>query len=314
MNEKPLVSIALCTYNGERFLSQQLDSIVNQSYSQIEIIAVDDCSTDNTVSILQKYAEEYSFIQVFENSENIGYINNFEKALKLCSADLIALSDQDDIWASDKIEKQVKAIGDNLLIYHDSEFVNEEGVSMKKKMSDIVNLYRGDRPETFLFFNCLSGHSILLKKQLRDEMLPFPQAYFHDWWIGYVATNLGTIDFIDQCLVKYRQHAYSGTDILKRKRKEKIKKQINEDKIYQDKILWLQSCASYPKNKNPELVQALYEAIQKGINSYITLSLAKLLFANRKILFAINKKNRLSKMNLTIRELWGSKMRRLFGY
>jgi glycosyltransferase involved in cell wall biosynthesis len=82
MDDKALVSIALCTYNGEAYLREQLDSIVDQSYPAIELIAVDDCSSDNTLKILEEYAAKYPYIQVFVNPQNLGYIRNFEKALQ----------------------------------------------------------------------------------------------------------------------------------------------------------------------------------------------------------------------------------------
>lgn len=312
MNEKPLVSIALCTYNGERFLREQLDSIVNQSYSPLELIAVDDHSADSTLSILREYAEKYPFIKIFSNPETLGYIRNFEKALKLCSGDLIALSDQDDIWIFDKIEKQVKAIGNNLLIYHDSEFVDQDGFSLKKHMSDIVNLYRGDRPEVFLFFNCISGHSVLLKKELRDELLPFPNAYFHDWWMGYVASNLGSIDFLNESLVKYRQHQKAGTNILKRRRDSTFNVPISSSEKFDNKILWLKSCAEYPKNKSPELVQKIYHEFLKSKDIWVSPSLARLIYTNRSLLFRINKKSVFSKLNFALKEIWGGKLRQIF--
>ena len=312
MNHKALVSIALCTYNGGAYLREQLDSIVNQSYSPLELIAVDDCSTDNTLHILQEYAAKYPFIKVFVNPENLGYIRNFEKALQLCSGDFIALSDQDDIWDLKKIEKQVHAIGNNLLVYHDSEFIDQNGNSLNRKMSDLMNLYRGDQPEAFLFFNCISGHSVLMKKELRDELLPFPNAYFHDWWMGYVATNLGSIDFINETLVKYRQHQKADTNILKRKRDNTLRNPLSAEMIYERKMLWIKSCVDYTKNKNPEFLRNLYAEFKKNKEEYISFGLAKLIYKNRDILFSINKKNIFSKLNFTLKELWGGKMRRIF--
>jgi glycosyltransferase involved in cell wall biosynthesis len=312
MNHKALVSIALCTYNGEAYLREQLDSIVNQSYSAIELIAVDDCSSDNTLSILKEYAANYPFIKVFVNPENLGYIKNFEKALKLCSGEFIALSDQDDIWDLHKIEKQVKAIGYHLLIYHDSEFVDQNGQLLNKKMSDIMNLYRGDQPESFLFFNCISGHSVLMKKELRDELLPFPNAYFHDWWMGYVATNLGSIECIDEPLVKYRQHHKADTNILKRKRDNSTRNQLSASMKYDKKLRWLKSCAEYSKNKNPGFIQNLYAEFMKNKTVYFSFGLARMIYANRSILFNINKKNSFSKLNFSLKELWGGKIRRIF--
>lgn len=311
MDEKPLVSIALCTYNGERYLKEQLDSIVNQSYSNIELIAVDDCSTDNTIKILREYAEKHHFIKVFSNPENLGYIRNFEKALRLCNGPLIALSDQDDIWLLDKIEKQVQAIGNNMLIYHDSEFIDQQGNSLNKYMSDVMNLYRGDQPEVFLFFNCISGHSVLLKKELLDKMLPFPDAYFHDWWMGYVATNTGSIDYLSEALVKYRQHENADTNILKRERKKRNKAAIKPSELYKRKVQWLKSCAEYPYNKNPEFIKKIYGEILKNNKSYISVGLAKLIYLNRSLLFKINKKNYFSKLNFIFKEIWGGKIRKL---
>src|SRR5688500_10348209 len=97
-NNIPLVSIALCVYNGEKFLREQLDSLVNQSYPNIEIIASDDRSTDASLLILQEYADRYPYFKFGQNEQNLGYVKNFEKVISLCSGDLIALSDQDDIW------------------------------------------------------------------------------------------------------------------------------------------------------------------------------------------------------------------------
>src|SRR5476649_2579474 len=98
MSEYPLVSIALCTYNGARFLSQQLDTLVNQTYRPIEIIVVDDCSTDDTFAILTEYAGRYPNFKIYRNDVKLGFTANFEKAVKLCTGDLIALCDQDDLW------------------------------------------------------------------------------------------------------------------------------------------------------------------------------------------------------------------------
>ncbi len=312
MNDKKLVSIALCTYNGDAYLKQQLDSIVNQSYPEIELIVVDDCSTDNTLNILKEYSARYSFIKLFINPQNLGYIRNFEKAMSLCNGDFIALSDQDDIWDLNKIEKQVKAIGNNLLIYHDSEFVDQNGESLSLYMSDIMNLYRGDQPEVFLFFNCISGHSVLMKKELRNELLPFPEAYFHDWWMGYVGTNLGSIDFIEESLVKYRQHQKADTNILKRKRDNTLKNPISASIKFEQKLLWIKSCVNYPKNKNPEFIKKLYAEFKKNKEEYFSFGLLKLIYRNRDLLFSINKKNVFSKLNFALKELWGGKIRRIF--
>ncbi|RZA01080.1 MAG: glycosyltransferase family 2 protein [Sphingobacteriaceae bacterium] len=311
MENKPLVSIALCTYNGAKYLAQQLDTIVNQTYKKIELVVVDDCSTDETVAILQAYAAKYPHIKLHNNSINLGFVKNFERAAQLCTGELIALCDQDDLWLPEKIALQVDAIKDNVFVYHDSEFVYEDGTSMNKKMSDVINFYRGDEPEVFLFFNCVSGHAILMKKELLQEALPLKADYFHDWWLAYVATNIGRIDFLPQALVKYRQHEKSDTNILRLKRsndKYKFSSPVSMERTRK----WLSYCAAYPKNKHPELVDEIYRGFINRMNSYMSFKLAGLLFKYRETIFFIQKKSSLSKLNYIYKQIWGLKTKKKF--
>src|SRR5690606_18169426 len=108
--------IALCTYNGGKYLIEQLDSLVKQDYPNIEIIIVDDCSKDTTLSILNSYSLHYPNIKIHVNENNLGYKKNFEKAIQLCNGEYIALSDQDDIWKLDKISKLINSIEKSVLI------------------------------------------------------------------------------------------------------------------------------------------------------------------------------------------------------
>lgn len=311
MEQAPLVSIAVCTYNGARFLAAQLDTLVNQTYRDLEIVVVDDCSTDGTPAILAAYAAKYPQFRVFYNERNLGFTENFEKAVKLCTGNLVALCDQDDLWDHQKIELQVAAIGDNILIYHDSEFIHEDGSSMHKKISDVMNLYRGGEPEVFLFFNCVSGHSILMKRELLNDALPLKKGYFHDWWLAYVATNVGKIDFIPQCFVKYRQHDSSDTNILRRKRRVDSYKLSSIQKI--ERIhQWLAFCAAFPKNKNQQLIDQFYRAYTKRINGYLSFNLSRLLFKYRKTIFYIRKKSKLNMLNYIYSQVWGVKTKKLY--
>jgi glycosyltransferase involved in cell wall biosynthesis len=307
MMGKDLVSIALCTYNGEKYLPAQLDTLVSQTYANIEIVVVDDCSTDNTYTILEEYCKKYPQIRISKNEHNLGYVKNFEAALKLCNGSLIALCDQDDIWDTRKIELQVIAIDNNVLVYHDSEFINEKGETMNKKMSDLMNLYSGDNPGVFLFFNCISGHTILMKKELLNNALPFKEGYFHDWWLAYVATNIGAVKCIPQCLVKYRQHSNNDTDVLRRKQ---VKKQSSVNKIMRIHQ-WLKYCAEYPGNKYPALVNDFYEAYTIRINTYISFKLSLLLFKYRSTIFAIRNKSKINMLNYIYQQIWGAKIKEL---
>ena len=108
-----LVSIAMATYNGELYVAQQLDSILNQTYSNLEIIIVDDNSQDNTYQILQNYAHKHDNIKLFKNKVNYGVALTFSRALSLTTGQFIACADQDDVWFANKIELLVNNIGDN---------------------------------------------------------------------------------------------------------------------------------------------------------------------------------------------------------
>jgi glycosyltransferase involved in cell wall biosynthesis len=106
----PLVSIAMCTYNGAKFMAKQLESIINQTYKNLEIVIVDDRSTDDTVAIVEQFAKNDERIKFYQNETNLGFNKNFEKAVNLTTGDYISISDQDDIWLPTKIEDLLNAI------------------------------------------------------------------------------------------------------------------------------------------------------------------------------------------------------------
>lgn len=304
----PLVSIALCVYNGEKYLEEQLDSLVNQTYPNIEIVVVDDGSRDRSLDILRAYQEKYPFFRIFENEVNLGYVKNFEKAIGLCAGEYIALCDQDDIWDLEKISKQVAGIGDNLLIYHDSAFMDEQGRQMtwKRKMSDIIHLYRGDDPKVFLYFNCVSGHSILFKRDLRDEFLPFNPNHFHDHWIAYVAVNLGSIEVIPETLVRYRQHTTTSTDILNKRKKIRKNYHENRDikKLKRD-LAWVQQCASFKKNRDQPFLDRLRSLFEERLESFFSFEYAGIIQDNYEQLYYIPVYKKSNKLSFVYRQIWG---------
>ena len=118
MNEFPLVSVVLGTYNGEVYLQEQLRSVLAQTYPALEIIAIDDGSSDRTVDILREFAARDPRIRVVVNERNLGFIRNFEKGCRLAAGKFIALCDQDDYWFPEKITKMVerhRPLSDGLL-------------------------------------------------------------------------------------------------------------------------------------------------------------------------------------------------------
>jgi len=207
IDKKPEVSIALCTYNGEQFLRKQLDSILNQKYNYItEIVCVDDNSTDNTWSILEEYSSRYKQIRIYRNEKNEGYIKNFQKALSLTTKKYIAISDQDDIWYPTKISKLIASIGDSLMIYSDNQYIDASENLLGKKFSDFINLQKTTSCLNFALFNAVSGHTMLIHRDLLSISLPFHKDVPYDYWLGFHAAQFGEIKYIDEPLVGYRQH------------------------------------------------------------------------------------------------------------
>lgn len=303
-----LVSIALCTYNGQKFLAEQLDTLVHQTYGNLEIIAVDDCSSDQTIEILEKYASSYPFIKIYQNKENLGYIKNFEKAISLCNGEFIALSDQDDLWDLDKITLQVNAIGSNMLVYHDSEFIDQAGKTLNKKLSDVVNMYHGDDFKPFVFFNSVSGHASLISRKLVPFSLPFPKNIFHDRWLAYTATNVGSIAYLDRPLVKYRQHENSDTNILKLARK-KTKKELHGTSKIKMVLSEIETLMSFEHNKSNYFLRRLYELYSGRLNSYFCFRLVFFMYSHFESLLFMSKKSTISKLNFVFKHLWGAKLK-----
>jgi glycosyltransferase involved in cell wall biosynthesis len=302
----PLVSIALCTYNGEAYLKEQLSSLINQTYPNFEIVIIDDCSTDNTWAILNSYQDQAN-LKIYQNERNLGYVKNFEKALSFCTGEFIAFCDQDDIWDEQKIAKLAEAIGDNLLVYCDSELIDEKGNSLGQKMSDLRNFINGSKPEAFIFSNCVSGHAMLIKRELLEYIFPFPENFFHDWWITYTASLLGKIDFVPQVLVKYRQHCNTSTDIRSLRRSSSLTKAA-ERKQHRDTIVRISSNLRKQNirfGRDTFYLDSLITHYQNKAFNFFSFDLYNFLIQNRFLFFALFTKNDRRIKRLIFRESRG---------
>lgn len=208
MNNTPLVSVAIATYNGEQFLRDQLDSIYNQTYKNIEVIITDDCSTDGTFEILEEYSQKYG-LSYYINKKRLGFVRNFEQALSLCRGEYIALADQDDIWLPEKIEHLINEIGNNYLIFSDAILIDTYGNKIAESFKTFSN-YMADSETPFLLLfyrKYIYGCTMFFKKELLEKALPIPNGIgHHDWWFPIVATKNGGIKYLDKRLMFYRQH------------------------------------------------------------------------------------------------------------
>ena len=284
-----LISIALCTYNGAKYLRAQLDSLLAQSHGAFEIVAVDDCSTDATFSILQEYEARDPRVRAFANESNLGFRKNFERAMSLCRGEFVAPCDQDDVWAPDKLRTLLDAIGDHPLAYCDSELIDGRGASLEVAMSDIFAMVSTSDPVAFAHGNCVSGHAMLFRRELVARALPCPDCFFHDWWIAAVAASAGGIVYCDARLVKYRNHGTNVTDVLGERKTVRQKgyrwRQLREHRER------LEHLARLPGESQPFIREMLDLWIARE-QQWFSLPLAWFIYRNGSRLFALRKAGR----------------------
>lgn len=229
MNEK--IDVLMATYNGEKYLKDQIDSILNQTYKNIHLIISDDCSTDKTREILKSY-EENERVSVFYQEKNLGYVKNFEFLLKHITSNLYMLSDQDDFWLPEKIEKSVEKLqSENLdLVFGDLEVVDENLNTIFPSFAKFMLLDRKIRKELNTnklqyLYNCMTGCTILSKKKFLNDILPVPTTskyVIHDYWLGLVVSLKGKVGYLETPYIKYRQHGNNqvGTNKISHKFKK----------------------------------------------------------------------------------------------
>ncbi|REG91485.1 glycosyltransferase family 2 protein [Algoriphagus antarcticus] len=207
----PMVSIVMATYNGEKFLREQIESILSQSYYPFEFIVFDDCSTDGTPGILEVYQNQGK-LRFFRNESNIGYVRNFEKAIYAAQGDLIALADQDDVWIPSKLDRLTRQIGQHLLIHSDARLIDENGVKLDCSLEESARKMTIPQNMTEAILNgFVTGCTCLFKRQLLDLALPFPdKLYIHDKWLGVLAFSKGGLTYLKEPLTDYRQHVQNN--------------------------------------------------------------------------------------------------------
>lgn len=311
MNKSALISVALCTYNGEKYLTSLLDSLVSQTYKYLEIIIVDDASSDGTWALLQQYAAKDTRIKLYRNEENVGYNANFAKALQYCQGEWIAICDQDDIWNKHKLMMLYNAREEHLLLYHDSEMIDGKGRLLNKRISDKFNCYSGSDASAFLLMNCVSGHSVFFHRSLLEHLFPIPASVVYDQWIAYVAALHGSVKYVDWPLVQYRQHMQNATDILGL-RSVKDLKVAQKVTMLKKEANWLQECASR-FTYSPPLVKELAALSERRNSNLLSIEFGWTVWKYREELLCILKKHTISKLFFTLRKSWGIPAKRIWG-
>ena len=202
----------MATYNGAKYLSEQLESILVQTIPVDEIIIVDDCSTDHTWAILSNYVDRYAKIKIYRNELNIGVVKTFESALTLCSGEFIALSDQDDVWLPDKLEILLQNLKEDNDLVHSNAYLCDEALNVYALYSDVKKMHiKRNNFIDYLNFNDVSGCTALFTKSLLDKILPMPDGFWmHDHYIAIMARYYGNIIYVNKPLIKYRQHSLNS--------------------------------------------------------------------------------------------------------
>lgn len=215
-----MISIAMATYNGEKYIREQLDSILAQTYQNFEFIVCDDCSTDSTVQILREYEARERRIRVFVNEQNLGYKKNFEKAAGLCNGEYIAFSDQDDVWLPEHLEKLFSIIDGHDIACGNARIIDSRGDLTGDTLNELDDLYIFN-PEKILLkmmfrANCFQGASMLVKSDFLRNTFPIPDGIkYHDSWLSYCACFEKGIIYTFDAVTKYRLHGNNITHNFK---------------------------------------------------------------------------------------------------
>jgi glycosyltransferase involved in cell wall biosynthesis len=202
------ISVCMTTYNGEKYIHDQVSSILKQIEEDDELIVCDDRSSDATVEILSSFQDRR--IKIVVNDENLGFSRNFSKCISLAQGDIIFLSDHDDIWLPDKVEKYLKIFeekSDVISIMSNMEIIDENGLVTNPRFLDLKSGYSNRVWRVIKNFvkSTYYGCSIAFRKELVTKVLPLP---FHfDTWIGLVSDMYGRCYHLDEVTMQYRRHS-----------------------------------------------------------------------------------------------------------
>lgn len=209
------IDILMATYNGEKYVKEQIDSILNQSFSDFRLLISDDFSTDSTRDILQSYVEKDSRVVVFLQNKNLGVVKNFEFLMEKVESEYFMFSDQDDVWQKDKIKNSIELLQktNSDLVYTNLQVVNQEldilYQSYWKQKGFEKKIKKYNNFESLYLNNYITGCTMLVKSKWLDKILPLPHKskfILHDYWTALVVSKFGKMAYIEEPQVKYRQH------------------------------------------------------------------------------------------------------------
>lgn len=227
------VVVAMCTYNAAKYIGEQLDSLLNQSYDNFKIVIYDDCSSDDTVDIIRKNMDKDNRIELHVNEENLGPALNFKSIVQGCSgADYLLLCDQDDVWDLHKIETMLNTVREKesidnkpYLIAHNYNISDENNVVLYKKCIQSVYFYDLIMKPQIPGCCMLLNHAALQLVKWNKCNISM-----HDWYISLIIALYGEIVIVDEPLINYRQHANNQIGCKKYSKFDRIKMAVNDNK------------------------------------------------------------------------------------
>ena len=213
------VSVAVCTYNGERYLQEQLESLAAQRHVPHELVVCDDRSSDGTVGMLERFAARAPFpVRIDVNERNLGTTKNFELAISRCGGDLIALCDQDDHWYPDKIHEAVRSFERNEdvgYVFSDADLMDENSQALDRRLWDAVGFFEARRRAArdgrllplLVVYTFVTGTAMTFRADLRELVLPIPHGWIHDAWIALLSSFVRPYLMQDEPMLRYRIHS-----------------------------------------------------------------------------------------------------------
>jgi glycosyltransferase involved in cell wall biosynthesis len=230
-------TVALCTFQGQRFIAAQWESLIRQTRRPQQIVVFDDASSDHTWQLLQELSEKASASGIptvmHRQESNVGYVRNFQAALERSEGDLVFLCDQDDIWHPTKLSlmaSEFEKRPDLLMLHTNARLIRENGEpegrglfhALEVTNDEIDAVHRGFAFEVLLRRNIVTGATMGIRRQVLNHALPVPAGWIHDEWLAIVAASRGAVDVLDRDTIDYRQHGGNQVGAARRNALEKI--------------------------------------------------------------------------------------------
>lgn len=283
---KPTISIAMCTFNGAAWVGDQLRSIALQSRLPDELIVCDDCSTDATRQIIQRFADQAPFrVQMNNNTQRLGVSDNFSKAIQACNGSMIALCDQDDTWDADKLQRLESRLLDHPhlgMVFSNANLVDEQLRPLGVRLWDTLylddlqrgRLTNGQAVRVLTRTNVVTGATMMFRRELKEMILPIPACWVHDAWIALMASAVAQVGMLDDALVDYRQHPRQQIGARKTTIWEQIRMGLAMDRDYfrQEALRWQSAYQRLLENRHrlryPRDLQRVAEKARFAMDRY----------------------------------------------